>query len=100
MGHHRSVQLLDGLAARLNKQERQQRVDKTGTCPHQHLAREPGGAQQVLPIGLTDRGRVFVEEPLNIHAQQRSGFGALQCCEHQGIQGPLRNKVARYSLFR
>jgi hypothetical protein len=54
----------------------------------------------VLPIRLTDRGRVFVEEPLNIHVEQRSRFSALQCCEHQGIQGQLRNKVARYSLFR
>ena len=94
MAHHRGVQLLDGLAASFDKQKGQQRVDKTSARPHQHLAGEPGGPQQVLPIRLTDRGRVFVEEPLNIHVQQRSRFGELQCCEHQGIQGQLRNKVA------
>jgi hypothetical protein len=88
------MQLRDDLTAGLHKQERQQRMDKTSAGSHQHPAGKPGRPQQVLPIRLTDRGRVFVEEALNVHAQQPSPFAALQCCEHQATGHESRNKVA------
>ena len=98
--HHRGIQLRDGLTAGRDKQKRQQGMDKTSTGPHQHPAGEPGRAQQVLPIRLTDRGRVFVEEALNVHVQQPSRSGALQGCEHQAAEQMPRNKVAPYVPFR
>jgi hypothetical protein len=70
VGHHRRMQLRDGLTAGFDKQERKDSVDKTGTGTQQHPAAEPGCPQQMAPVGLTDRGRVFIEEALNVHAHR------------------------------
>jgi len=70
VGDHCIMQLGDGLTACPDEQEREDGVDKTSTRPQQHLAAEPRGLQQMPPVGLPDRGRMFVEETLNIHAHR------------------------------
>ena len=65
---HRSMQLDNGLTTGFDEQEREDGVDKTSPGPQQHLAAEPAGAQQMPPVGFPNRGRMFVEEALNIHA--------------------------------
>ena len=65
---HRSMQPGNGLTTRFDKQEGEDGVDKTSPGPQQHLAAEPAGPQQMPPVGFANRGRMFVEETLNIHA--------------------------------
>jgi hypothetical protein len=67
---HRSMKLGDGPATGFDQQEGEDGVDKARAGPQQHLAAEPGGPQQMPPIGFPNRGRVFVEETLNIHAHR------------------------------
>ena len=68
--NHRTMKLGDGPATGFDQQEGEQSVDKARPSPEQHLAAEPGGPQQMPPIGFPNRGRVFVEETLNIHAHR------------------------------
>ena len=64
---HRSMQLGNGLAAGFDEHEWKEGVDKTSPGTQQHLAAEPGSPQQMSPVGLPDRGRMFGKEALNIH---------------------------------
>jgi Lrp/AsnC family transcriptional regulator len=97
---HTGVELVDRLAASVDKEEWQQRVQHAGHARHHHASTKPPGAHQVLPVRLAYGFGVLGEQSVEAHGEHPSPMGELPGCEDLAKAPPLRNNVASEAVPR